>query len=51
LKSILAALYPADTKYLYFVSNGEGGHVFSRTLSEHNTAVARYKKERAHRTR
>ena len=51
MKSILAALYPADTRYLYFVSNGSGGHVFSRTLSEHNTAVARYKKERAHRTR
>lgn len=51
MKSILAALYPADTKYLYFVSNGSGGHVFSRTLSEHNTAVARYMKQRAHRSR
>jgi len=51
MKSIIAALYPADTKYLYFVSNGCGGHVFSRTLSAHNTAVARYMRERTHRLR
>jgi UPF0755 protein len=49
LKSIIAALYPADTKFLYFVSDGSGGHVFSRTLAEHNAAVARYMKARARR--
>ena len=34
-KSIFAALYPADTKYLYFVATGDGGHRFSRTNEEH----------------
>ncbi|MBQ7718438.1 MAG: endolytic transglycosylase MltG [Clostridia bacterium] len=33
--SIEAALYPADTDYLYFVSNGDGTQSFSRTLGEH----------------
>ena len=42
-KSIIAALYPADTKYLYFVANGEGGHVFSRTIAEHTRAVRQYR--------
>jgi UPF0755 protein len=41
-KSILAALYPANTDYLYFVANGNGRHVFSRTLTEHQVAVSRY---------
>ncbi len=44
--SIRAALWPADTKYLYFMADGEGGHVFSKTLSEHNAAVARYMRQR-----
>lgn len=37
-QSLQAALYPADTDYLYFVSreDGSGGHYFSRTLQEHN---------------
>ena len=33
--SIEAALYPADTDYMYFVSNGDGTQSFSRTLGEH----------------
>lgn len=36
--AIQAALYPADTDYLYFVADGHGGHIFSRTLREHNNA-------------
>ncbi|MFC1551806.1 endolytic transglycosylase MltG [Candidatus Latescibacterota bacterium] len=46
-KSIIAALYPADTKYLYFMADGNGGHVFSRSLNEHNRAVRNYKRERS----
>jgi len=34
-KSILAALYPANTQYMYFVATGDGGHHFSRTAGEH----------------
>ena len=42
LDSIKAALNPADTKALYFVSKGDGTHQFSVTLEEHNAAVRRY---------
>ncbi len=37
--SIAAALSPAKTDYLYFVSNNDGTHTFSRTHSEHALAV------------
>ncbi len=40
--AIAAVLNPADTKNLYFVARGDGSSVFSRTLQEHNRAVARY---------
>jgi peptidoglycan lytic transglycosylase G len=39
LKSIQAALYPADVPYLYFVAGPDGHHIFSRTLDEHNRAI------------
>lgn len=42
LDSIRAALHPAATKALYFVSKGDGTHHFSQTLEEHNAAVRRY---------
>ncbi len=39
--SILAALYPEDTEYMFFVAKGDGsgGHIFSKTLEEHNQAI------------
>jgi UPF0755 protein len=40
--AIVAALHPAQTRDLYFVARGDGGHVFSETLAEHNAAVVRY---------
>lgn len=44
--SLRAAMAPADTDYLYFVSNADGlTHSFSRTLKEHNAAVARYRRD------
>ncbi len=40
--SIKAALNPAKTNYLYFVSKGDGTHYFSRTAEEHSEAVRKF---------
>ncbi|MCP4644997.1 MAG: endolytic transglycosylase MltG, partial [bacterium] len=46
VESLRAAFAPADEPYLFFVSNADGKtHTFSKTLSEHNRAVARYRRE------
>lgn len=37
-----ATAFPSADDYLYFVARGDGSHVFSRTLDEHNRAVRRY---------
>jgi len=42
LAAIEAALHPAETKALYFVGKGDGSHVFSDNLNQHNKAVAQY---------
>lgn len=42
--SLLAAVNPAKTEALYFVARGDGTHQFSRSLEEHNRAVARFQK-------
>ena len=41
--SIKAALWPDDTRYLFFVSKGNGRHVFSRTFSEHSLGIEHLK--------
>ncbi|WP_245414878.1 endolytic transglycosylase MltG [Aureimonas flava] len=41
--SLEAVAHPLDTKDLYFVADGTGGHAFSSTLNEHNANVRRYR--------
>ncbi len=41
-KAIEAALYPADTKFLYFVSRNDRTHHFSTNFRDHNRAVRKY---------
>ena len=47
IKSITAALYPADVPYLYFVSNNDGTHNFSVSAEEHQAAVKAYREKKA----
>jgi UPF0755 protein len=42
--SLEAALYPADKKFLYFVSKNDGSHHFSQTFREHQNAVNKYQR-------
>jgi UPF0755 protein len=41
-ESIAAALNPEQHDFLYFVADGSGGHVFARTLQEHEANVERW---------
>ena len=43
MASLQAALDPARVDYLYFVANGKGGHVFSRTFAGQQRNVERYR--------
>lgn len=47
--SIEAAVNPAETDELYFVADGNGGHAFAETLSEHRRNVARWRRIEAER--
>jgi UPF0755 protein len=51
LASLRAVLHPAPVDYLYFVARGDGSHVFSGSLDEHNRAVDCYQRQRAERCR
>jgi len=44
--ALVAALHPAPGDALYFVARGDGGHVFARTLEEHNRNVDCYQRKR-----
>ena len=46
LKSMIAAVNPAQVPYLYFVSNNDGTHNFSISLNEHEAAVRAYREKK-----
>jgi UPF0755 protein len=45
VQSLAAALMPAKTEALYFVSRGDGTSHFSVNLNEHNKAVNQYQRQ------
>jgi len=45
--SIEAVLHPEVHEFIYFVADGTGGHVFAKTLDEHNANVAKWRKIRS----
>jgi UPF0755 protein len=44
IESIDASVNPLSSSYLYFVATGDGGHKFSSSLEEHNSAVNEYQR-------
>ena len=44
IESIIAAIYPKESDYFYYLSTPEGKTIFSKTLQEHNLAKAKYLK-------
>lgn len=42
--AIEAALHPESHNFYYFVADGSGGHVFAKSLSEHNSNVQNWRK-------
>ncbi len=48
-ESILAALDPDSTEFIFFVADGTGGHAFATNLDDHNRNVARWREIEAER--
>jgi UPF0755 protein len=48
--AIEAVLRPAETNDLFYVYDGQGGHIFSRTHREHRRAAAEARKRRPEAT-
>jgi UPF0755 protein len=46
LEALKAAIDPADSEYLFFVSQNDGTHVFSENYRDHNKAVQDFQKNR-----
>ena len=44
--ALRAAVEPAKSDYLFFVSRNDGSHAFSRTYAEHEKMVDRYQRRR-----
>jgi UPF0755 protein len=47
--ALRAVVQPAQSDYLFFVSQNDGSHVFSRTYREHRAHVDRHQRRRAAR--
>lgn len=47
IRSIIAALHPADVGYIYFVAQGDGSHYFSKTMAEHISATKKLRAKQA----
>lgn len=46
--ALKATLNPEENDYIFFVADGTGGHVFAKTLTEHNRNVAKWRQIRRH---
>ena len=42
--AIIAALYPSNTEFLYYVAKGDGSHIFSKTAKDHNQTIAKLRR-------
>ena len=51
LSALIAAINPEKSEYLYFVSDAEGGHIFSKTVREHKDAVKIFQRKRRRNNR
>ncbi|WIY24558.1 endolytic transglycosylase MltG [Parasedimentitalea psychrophila] len=49
MASLEAAVNPDQTKYVFFVADGTGGHAFAETLNEHNRNVKKWRAIEAER--